>query len=56
MGGRSEMRSCITVFDKGPASENQNLRERLSWVCLETLWLISELSNPAVVLQRRRKI
>ncbi len=41
------------IFDKGPTDEYRNIRTLLQWMCPETLWFMSELSNPAAVLQRR---
>lgn len=53
---RNAVMHHYAIFDKGPTAEYQNLRELLSWICPETLWLMSQLSNPAAVLQRRPKI
>jgi hypothetical protein len=41
------------IFIRGPKRQYANIRAILSWVCPNTLWLMSELSNPDVVLQAR---
>jgi hypothetical protein len=44
------------IFDKGPVAEYQNIRYLVEAMCPYTLWLMSELSNPAAVLQQRPQI
>ena len=50
---RNAVMHHYAIFDKGPVDEYRNIRILLDWMCPETLWLMSELSNPAAVLQRR---
>lgn len=44
------------IFDKGPTAEYANIRKLVEWVCPDTLWLMSELANPARVIGRRPKL
>ena len=53
---RNAVMHHYAIFDKRPSAEYQNLRVLLSWLCPDTLWLVSELSNPAAVLRQRPKI
>jgi hypothetical protein len=53
---RNAVMHHYAIFDKGPVAEYQNLRDLLSWICPQTLWLMSQLSNPAAVNQRRPKV
>lgn len=41
------------IFIRGPKRQYANVRELLGWICLTTLWLLGELSNPDRVLQAR---
>jgi hypothetical protein len=50
---RNAVMHHYAIFDKGPTDEYRNIRTLLDWMCPETLWFMSELSNPAAVLQRR---
>jgi hypothetical protein len=47
---RNAIMHHYAIFDKGPTGEYANVRILVSWICPETLWLMSQLSNPAVVL------
>ena len=50
---RNSIMHHYAIFDKGPTDEYRNIRTLLQWMCPETLWLMSELANPAAVMQRR---
>ena len=50
---RNSIMHHYAIFDKGPTDEYRNIRTLLDWMCPETLWLMSQLSNPAAVIQRR---
>ena len=41
------------IFDKHPKRKYNQIRELLSWVCKDTVWLMGELCNPDLVIQRR---
>jgi hypothetical protein len=53
---RNAIMHHYAIFDKGPTDEYRNIRTLVQWMCPETLWLISELSNRAAVIQRRPPI
>ncbi|RXH05961.1 hypothetical protein [Bradyrhizobium vignae] len=53
---RNAVMHHYAIFDKGPTDEYRNIRTLLEWMCPDTLWLMSELSNPAAVLQRRPRL
>lgn len=48
----SVMHHCA-IYDKGPTREFANIRDLLTWLCPDTLWLMQKLANPAAILQRR---
>lgn len=50
---RNAVMHHYAIFDKAPTQEYRNILTLLQWMCPETLWLVSELANPAAVLQRR---
>jgi hypothetical protein len=50
---RNSVMHHYAIFDKGPVAEYNNIRVLVGWMCPHTLWLMSELSNPAAVLQQR---
>lgn len=52
---RNAVMHHYAIYDKGPSREFNNIRDILGWLCPDTLWLMKELSNPALVLQRRPK-
>ena len=41
------------IFDRKPTGQYQNIRDILSWICPETLWLMKQSSNPAKVISCR---
>jgi hypothetical protein len=53
---RNAVMHHYAIFDKGPVAEYQNIRYLVEAMCPYTLWLMSELSNPAAVLQQRPQI
>jgi hypothetical protein len=50
---RNNVMHHYAIFDKGPMAEYNNIRTLMHWMCPHTLWLMSELSNPAAVISRR---
>ena len=52
---RNNVMHHYAIFDKNPVTEYNNIRTLMHWMCPHTLWLISELANPAAVLARRPK-
>jgi hypothetical protein len=50
---RNAVMHHYAIFDKNPVGEYQNIRYLVGAMNPETLWLLSELSNPAAVLQQR---
>jgi len=44
------------IFMKGPKKEYANIRDLLSWICPETLWLMGQLCNPDLIIQQRPTI
>ncbi|MHC2424120.1 hypothetical protein ACVII1_007121 [Bradyrhizobium elkanii] len=50
---RNSVMHHYAIFDKNPVTEYNNIRTLMSWMCPHTLWLMSELANPAGVLARR---
>jgi hypothetical protein len=53
---RNSVMHHYAIFDKNPTTEYNNIRTLLHWMCPHTLWLMSELSNPAAVLARRPQV
>lgn len=41
------------IFDRKPTGHYQNIRDILSWICPETLWLMKQTSNPAKIISSR---
>ena len=41
------------IFDKRPTAEYRNVQNIVGWICPDTLWLLKQLSNPALVISRR---
>lgn len=50
---RNNVMHHYAIFDKSPMTEYNNIRTLMNWMCPDTLWLMTELSNPAAVLARR---
>lgn len=53
---RNNIMHHYAIFDKNPVAEYNNIRTLMSWMCPHTLWLMSELANPAAVLLQRPQI
>jgi hypothetical protein len=41
------------IFDKKPMKQLQNIQDIVSWICPDTLWLMKQVSNPALVISQR---
>jgi hypothetical protein len=52
---RNNVMHHYAVFDKNPVTEYNNIRTLLHWMCPHTLWLMTELANPAAVIAKRPK-
>jgi hypothetical protein len=53
---RNSVMHHYAIFDKNPTAEYQNIRYLVGAMCTHTLWLMSELSNPAAIIQQRPQI
>jgi hypothetical protein len=53
---RNAVMHHYAIFDQKPLDEFENIKDLLSWMCPQTLWLMKELSNPSVVMQNRPRI
>lgn len=52
---RNNVMHHYAIFDKNPVAEYDNIRTLMHWICPNTLWLMSELSNPAAIILGRPK-
>lgn len=50
---RNKVAHHYAIFDRGPASEYQNIQDILSWCCEDTLWFVKAVANPSRVINNR---
>lgn len=53
---RNRMAHHNAIFDKKPTAEYQNIQSIVGWICVDTLWLMRQVCNPARVIAERPRV